>query len=139
MEYTVSKENLLVIVGREVSRVAASEYDEAGRSLYDGIALSSRDRETVESFVDEAAACAAARLRDIAEYSEGKLTLTVPDLPSGTEAAVASQLDRYIVSYAADRWLQRTCPGRAELYAQERDAALELAVRTVRTREKVTR
>ena len=130
MDYVVDREALTAAIGEEVSRVAASEYSDGGVSLYDSIAISSRDSGAVS------------RLPDICGHvgaPSEKLVFSVPDLPDGLEASIGSVLGDYLLCNVCAAWLRQRAAERAGEYAERRDALLVSAVKMLKTRRRAAR
>lgn len=142
MDYVVDREALTAAIGEEVSRVAASEYSDGGVSLYDSIAISSRDSGAVSRLLDSALESVVSRLPDICGHvgaPSEKLVFSVPDLPDGLEASIGSVLGDYLLCNVCAAWLRQRAAERAGEYAERRDALLVSAVKMLKTRRRAAR
>ena len=54
MDYTIEREKIRGLVEKEISRIASSSYGEGGESFYDAFVIKSRDKETVDEYIEDA-------------------------------------------------------------------------------------
>lgn len=142
MDYAVDRKSLTGLIEEEVSRVAASEYSDGGVSLYDSIAVSSRDADAVSRLIDSALESVVSRVPDICDWSGAPadvLSFSVEDLPNALVPSVEAVLDDYIVFHVCTSWLASRATDRSAEYAARRDALLSDAVRLLRTRRRAAR
>lgn len=135
MEYSIDRNALWDLVDEEVSRVADKAYGEDGTSLYDSVVLTSRDKNLVNGFIDDAVSAIALRAFDICKYSNDKLEFFVPDFDSSMKDVVKHEMDRFISMYACSSVLrQRSASVEAE-YTERMQAALDKAVQLLKSRK----
>lgn len=142
MDYTVNKTELYNLIDEEVSLVADKAYAEDGTPLYDGINLTSGDRQTVERYIDDAVSVLIVRTYDIcklksagSEEESTELDFYIPDFDSSLVDAVKSELNRYIcLSVCASLFTQRSA-AIAPDYAARAQAALGKAVSMLKSRK----
>lgn len=141
MTYTVNNTELTNLVTEEVSRVAASAFSDDGASLYDSIAIHSRDADTVSRLIRDAVDAIVKRTADICTYvpSPEALSLYAPDMDASKEPQVTAELTRAISLSAVAGWLRDRKPDRAAEYTDRANAALNIAVGILKTRKLPTR
>ena len=137
MTYTIDIPGITALVHEEVSRVAGMAYSDDGASLYDSIAIRSRDADTVSRMIRDAVDAIVARTADICTYipSPQSLSLFAPDMDSSKEPVVTAELTRAISLSAVAAWLKERKPDRAAEYADRANAALNEAVVILKTRK----
>lgn len=143
MDYTVNKTELYNLIDEEVSLVADKAYAEDGTPLYDGINLTSGDRQTVARYIDDAVSVLIARTYDICKLiksagSEGEsteLAFYIPDFDSSLVDAVKSELNRYICLSVCASLFTRRYAAIAPDYAARAQAALGKSVSILKSRK----
>ena len=137
MTYTIDIPGITALVHEEASRVAGMAYSDDGASLYDSIAIRSRDADTVSRMIRDAVDAIVARAADICTYipSPQSLSLFAPDMDSSKEPVVTAELTRAISLSAVAAWLKDRKPDRAAEYADRANAALNEAVVILKTRK----
>lgn len=139
MTYTISKNDLYDRVDYEVSQAADEAYGDGGVSLYDAVVLTSKDRDAVDQYIDDAVTRLKQRLRGDATLNSDALEIDVPDIPDDDEAAADDMIDRYIVLYAITEIFQTRRPALVPQYSTRTQAALEDVISILRTRKATTR
>lgn len=141
MTYTVNNTNITNLITEEVSRVAASAYSEDGASLYDSVAIHSRDADTISRLIRDGVDAIARRTTDICTIIPSPLALSfyVPDMDSSKEGAAGDEITRAITLGAVATWLSEKLPARAKEYAERSIAALNIAIGIMKTRKLPTR
>lgn len=132
-------------VEREISMAADEAYGDNGMSLYDAVVLTSKDKETVEGYIQDALAIVMRRLYDIASFTEAagandaSLGISADDLPDGLSAVIEQEVKRFFVQHAA----AEICAARrailAPQYREREKEALSNIETLVRTRKMPSR
>lgn len=154
MDYSVTKSALYSLVDEEISKIADDAYNEDGTSLYDSIVLTTKDRSTVDRFIDDAAAHLVRTAWDISSFDSTNMNagtksssisgsvnihFEVPDFPSAHQAAALNEITRYITLFAVAGIVQQRRAAVAPEYANRVQAALDNVIAIVRTRQAPTR
>ena len=141
MTYTIDIPGITALVHEEVSRVAGMAYSDDGASLYDSIAIRSRDADTVSRMIRDAVDAIVARTADICTYipSPQSLSLFAPDMDNSKEGAVEEEITRAISLGAVATWLSERLPARAKEYSDRANNALNIAISLLKTRKLPTR
>lgn len=135
MEYTIDGSALWDLIDEEVSRVADKAYGEDGASLYDSVVLTSRDKNLVNGFIDDAVSAIALRAFDICRCSDSKLEFFVPDFDASMETVVKREIDRFISMYACSSVLRQRDASVENEYTERMQAALDKAVQLLKSRK----
>ena len=144
MTYNIDNDRLYRLVDEEVSKVADEAYDEDGTSLYDAVRLTDRDRSTIEKFFDDAFSEFAQRAFDVVQYvpvddgqggQHSDLRFYVPDFDSSMETTFFKEMDRYVSLYACAALFRQRRPLLADEYSERWKAAMEKAVRILKSRK----
>lgn len=135
MDYSIDKDALWDLIDEEVSRVADKAYGEDGTSLYDSVVLTSRDKNLVNRFIDDAVSAMALRAFDICKSSIGKLEFFVPDFDTSMEDIVKHEIDRYISMYVCASVLRQRSASVENEYTERTQAALDKAVQLLKSRK----
>lgn len=142
MFYTINKDALWEKVKEEVSKVADEAYAENGASLYDNIILTSKDRNTINGFVDDAIALFVRREFDVTSQptvvpagSPPKLVFNVPDFDTPLASMFADELTRYIVLSCCVALFQQRRPAVVPEYTNRAKAAMDNAVSLLKSRK----
>lgn len=141
MLYAIHNADLTALITEEVSRIAAGAYSDDGVSLYDSIAIHSRDADDVSRAIRDAVDAVVRRTADICTYipATPALSFYVPDMDTTKETLVGNELDRAISLGATATWLREKYPSRAQEYTDKANVALELAIGYLKTRTQPTR
>ena len=141
MTYTIDTTGITNLVTEEVSRIAGNSFSDDGASLYDSIAIHSRDADTVSRLIRDAVDAIVKRTADICTYvpSPEALSFYAPDMDASKEPQVAAELTRAISLSAVAGWLKDCKPDRATEYTERANAALDIAVGILKTRKQPTR
>lgn len=125
--YYINKNKLLPLIEKEVSRVAASAFAEDGTPLYDAIVIKSRDTETINEMIDDAATSMLTRLSDIATYSSGMFEFDIPEERTHDITTIGKIVDRFIVMNVCSAWMiQRYTAKAGEFGARSTDAITKI-------------
>lgn len=153
MYYIIDKDDLYDRIDEEVSRVADESYTENGQSTYDSIVLTSRDRNMVERFIDDAVTALVRRAFDICKYSPetttdefGEAQLTgrmrlffyVPDLDETMEDTIKEEISRYITLYSSAMIFESRRVAAVPQYAERITASMDRAVALLKSRKSPT-
>lgn len=133
--YYLNKKKTLPLIEREISRVAASAYSEDGTPLYDAIVIKSRDTETINGMIDDAATTLLARLSDVASYSSGLFEFDIPEGRSHDINSISPAIERFIVMNVCFAWLTQKYATKAEEYGTKSLDALNKAEILLRERK----
>lgn len=141
MTYTINNTNLTNLITEEVSRVAAAAYSDDGASLYDFVAIHSRDADTISRMIRDGVDAIATRARDICTIIPSPLALSLyaPDMDASKEGIVSDELTRSISLSAVAAWLSERLPARAKEYSDRANNALNIAIGLLKTRKLPTR
>lgn len=121
--YYINKKKLIPLIEKEVSRVAASAFAEDGTPLYDAIVIKSRDTDTINEMIDDAATAMLTRLSDIATYSSGLFEFDVPEERTHDIMTIGKVIDRFVVMNVCSAWMiQKHTPKAEEFGARSTDA-----------------
>ena len=131
--------DILPLVKEEVSRVAASAYDDGGNSLYDAIIIKSRDEATVERMYKDALSALMRRTADIMDYErddegEDVISYKVLDIDPDTLPVVADEITRYMSLNIVGAWLQERYVPASQGYVERGQLSLDKAVHLLKTR-----
>jgi hypothetical protein len=141
IDYTINKASLWDGIDEEVSRAADEAYGEDGSSLYDSVVLTERDRDTVNRFIDDAVNLLVRRAFDVTKYATDtvsllpKLVFYVPDFDESTAGALAKEIDRYIVLYAATSVFQGRRASLVPEYTPRTQAAMDKVIALLKSRK----
>ena len=148
MYYIIDKDDLYDRIDEEVSRVADESYADNGQSTYDSIVLTSRDRNMVERFIDDAVTSLVRRAFDICKYSpemdEGtptgrmRLFFYVPDLDETMEDTIKEEISRYITLYSSAMIFESRRVAAVPQYAERITASMDRAVALLKSRKSPT-
>jgi hypothetical protein len=119
--------------------VADEAYADGGTSLYDAVVLTSKDRATVDRYIDDGVASLMHALPDMATLSGTTLTITAPDIVSDNATQATNRISRYLALYAITEILQSRRAALVPRYAERVAAALDDVIALVRTRTAPTR
>ena len=145
MLYYIDYTAIFPSIDEEISRVAASEYSDAGESLYDAITLHSNDAEEIRRLEDDAVNTLVKRNYDIVTIVPNNnlgipaLQFNVPDLDTSTECIIRDEIRRFIVLNVCAAWFQARARGKVEEFALRGQAALDKASTMLHTRKAPTR
>lgn len=135
--------DILPLIREEITRVATSAYDDGGSSLYDAIVPKSRDEATLNRMYDDAVSALLTRTSDICVYSkdgdEDVLSFQVLDTDPDTLPLAAQEIGRFITLNVVGAWLQERYTARSEEYVARGQAALDKAVKILKTRRRPAR
>lgn len=137
MDYSIDRDALWGLIDEEVSRVADKSYGEDGASLYDSVVLTSRDKNLVNGFIDDAVSAIALRTYDICKQSQddNKLEFFVPDFDTSMEGIVEHEIDRFISMYVCSSVLRQRSASVENEYTERMQAALDKAVQLLKSRK----
>ena len=142
MFYTINKDALWEKVKEEVSKVADEAYADNGASLYDSIILTSKDRNTINGFVDDAIALFVRREFDVTSQptvvpagSPPKLKFNVPDFDTPLASMFDDELTRYIVLSVCAALFQQRRPAVVPEYTNRAKTAMDNAVSLLKSRK----
>lgn len=122
--YYINKEELVPLIKKEIARVAASAYAEDGTPLYDAIVATSRDAETIDEMIEDAATALLTRLSDVASYYSGYFEFDIPEERTHDIMTIGKVIDRFIVMNVCSAWMIQKHKPKAEEYgARSTDAA----------------
>ena len=140
MTYTIDNTTLTNLITEEVSRIAAAARSDDGASMYDSVAIHSRDDGAVSRMIRDAIDSIVKRTLDICTVipSPYSLSLYAPDMDSTKESMVRDELTRAITLRACSIWLSEKLPSHSEDYSTRADAALQNAVHMLKTRTQPT-
>jgi hypothetical protein len=122
MYYTINNTALRALVEEEVSHIADAAYGEDGTPLYDSVAITSKDWDAVDGYLEDAAGLLVRRNDDIARHAPlvvtadevttttPRILFNVPDMASSQEPFVQAECDRYMAVYAACALMQSRRP-----------------------------
>lgn len=141
MTYVVDNLGISALIAEEVSRVAAAAYADDGTSLYDSVAIHSRDTDTLSRLIDDAVSGIARRAADICTVIPSPLALSfyVPDFDDSKETIVENALSRSISLIACAAWMRDKLPSRAAEFTDRANASLNVAIGLLKTRITPTR
>ena len=150
MYYVIDKDALYALVDEEVSHAADAAYSEDGRSLFDSVALTEKDRPIVDRLMDDAVSAFVRREFDITKFSPesyadefGEAQLTgrmrlqfyVPDFDETMTDALTDELGRYIVLFTCAGIFQQRRAALVPEYTARAQAAMDKAVALLKTRK----
>lgn len=122
--YYINKKKIFPLIEREVSRVASSAYAEDGTPLYDAIVIKSRDKDTVNEMIDDAATAMLTRLSDIATYSSGLFEFDVPEQRTHDINTIGKVVERFVVMNVCSAWMIQKYTQKAEEFGARSTDAL---------------
>lgn len=136
--------DIFASVKEEITRVAVAAYDDNGNSLYDAVVCKSRDKATLERMYADAVSALVTRTADICNYEkdetgEDVISFDVLDVSPDQLTLAAQEIDRYVVLNVVGAWLQERYTTRSTEYVERGQAALDKAVKILKTRRKPTR
>lgn len=140
----INRDNVLESVKEEVSRVAASAYDNDGQSLYDAIMIYSRDESTLNKLFDDALSHLTDRTRDILDKytktsdTERELEYYLPDFNDTLTDMVNADVIRYMVQHITAQWLIEKQYKRAEEFVAHAGAVLDETIEHLKIRKPVS-
>ena len=138
MTYSINIASAYDRVDEEVSRIAATSYNEAGQSLYDGIVLHSNDHDDIVRMINGSINVLVARTWDMVTITPGDtptLTFNAPDLDPGLGASIKAELDNFIAFDTAAAWFRLRATDHVELFSTRAQEALAKAVAMLHTRK----
>lgn len=137
--YEIKRDAIWDMLDEEISKAADEAYGDGGVSLYDSIVLTEKDRSTAYRFIGDGVDALLVRLYDICRYENTadteRLRFHVPDFDDTMEEAVKTELDRYLVMFAAAAIFQQRRAALAEEYATRAQTALDKAVVLLKSRK----
>lgn len=122
--YYINKKKIVPLIEREVSRVAASAFADDGTSLYDAIVIKSRDAETINEMIDDAATAMLTRLSNIAAYTSGLFEFDIPEDRTHDIMTIGKVIERFIVMNVCSAWMIQKYIAKAEEYGARSTDAL---------------
>lgn len=138
----IKYDDVLAKISDEISRVADKAYDDEGNSLYDGIVVTSSDKETLTAMISDSINSFVRRVSDIVSGMENSaaeigISLDVPDFDtSNFGGAVSDEFERHIVLNVCAAWLQERYSERSEEYVARGQVAADKTVALLKTRKK---
>lgn len=145
MYYTINNSTIYDLIDEEISRVAATEYDDGASSLYDAVTLHSGDRNEIARLQGDAVNVIVVRLHDIVtilpDDTDGnhRLEFFVPDMEPSSEDAARTELDMFIALNVTAAWLQSRAADRAPEFTARGQVSLDKASTILHTRRKPQR
>lgn len=132
--------NVYPRIEEEISRVASQAYSQDGVPLYDNIVLKSRDRGTIDAYIEDALNTIVAQTEHLSRRTpEGDIEVSNPDMDPSQEEYAVQELARFVVLNTVSAWLQDRFADRAPEYAARGQAALTKAITILHQRTTPTR
>lgn len=144
MYYVIDKSSLWDRICEEVSHAADQAYGESGDSLYDSVMLTSKDKNLIERYIDDAISALVRREFDICKYSPliedyqpvaQRLLFHVPDFDTTMTETAIEQIDRYVSLYSCAALFQQRRVSLVQEYTSMAQAAMDKAVEILKSRK----
>lgn len=146
--YEVKRTDLFNGIDAEVSRVAQTSVSEQGVPLYDAIKIYSRDKDTINGYINDSIDDIVNEFGEQAAYQEPTdesngtyILFYFPDIKEENESLVKDEIDKFIVMSSSANWFmhKQGIPQSAEEYTSRRNASLKRISLLLRTRKTPTR
>lgn len=149
LEYTIDKPAILEKAKAEVSEVSDLAYAEDGTSLYDIVAITSKDTDNISRLTDDAASALVSVMHDMCVYQPevesdqetGRMQLlfTAPDMDTTQERMATDEITRYFALYISVALFRERRPAVLPEYEGRLKTAADNVIVRLRTRKQPTR
>ena len=154
LEYTIDKPAILEKAKAEVSEVADLAYADDGTSLYDIVAITSKDTDNISRLTDDAASALVSVMHDMCvdqpevepddqdepqETGRMQLLFTAPDMDPTQERMAIDEITRYFALYISVALFRERRPAVLPEYEERLKTAADNVIVRLRTRKKPSR